>query len=69
LKDENHDLVDFHNILIRWKNYFFQLLDVHKISDVRQIEIHTAEPLVSDTSPSEVEIAVVKSGRIESRRK
>jgi hypothetical protein len=27
------------------------------VSDVRQIEIHTAEPLVPDPSPFEVEIA------------
>jgi hypothetical protein len=39
-------LADSHNILNRWKNYFSQLLSVHRVSDVRQIEIHTAEPLV-----------------------
>jgi hypothetical protein len=32
----------------RWKNYFSQLLNVHRVSDVRQIEIHTAEQLVPD---------------------
>jgi hypothetical protein len=36
------------------------LLNVHSVSDVRQIEIHTAEPLVPEHSPSEVEIAIVK---------
>jgi hypothetical protein len=41
--------------LNRWKNYFSQLLNVHRVSDVRQIEIHTSEP-----SPSEVEIAIAK---------
>jgi hypothetical protein len=42
LKDENGDLlVDLHNILNRWKNYFYQLLDMYRISDVRRIEIHT----------------------------
>jgi hypothetical protein len=30
------------------------------VSDVRQIEIHTAEPLVPDPSPFEVEIAIAK---------
>jgi hypothetical protein len=30
------------------------------ISDVRQMEIYTAEPLVSDPSPFEVEIAIAK---------
>jgi hypothetical protein len=33
---------------------------VHRVSDVRQIELHTAEPLVSDLSPFEVEIAIAK---------
>jgi hypothetical protein len=37
-----------------------QLLNVHRVSDVRQIEIHTAEPLVPDPSPFEVEIAIAK---------
>jgi hypothetical protein len=39
VKDDNGDLlVDSHNILNRWKNYFSQLLDVHNVSDVRQTE-------------------------------
>jgi hypothetical protein len=42
----------------RWKNYFSQLLIVHRVSDVRQIKIHTAELLVPDPSPFEVEIAI-----------
>jgi tRNA(Ile)-lysidine synthase TilS/MesJ len=47
LKDETGALLaDFHSILNRWKNYFSQLLNVHNVSDVRQIEVHTAEPLV-----------------------
>jgi hypothetical protein len=46
VKDENGDLLaDSHNILSRWKNYFSQLLNVHNVSDVRQIELHTAEPI------------------------
>jgi hypothetical protein len=35
-------------------------LNVRSVSDVRQIEIHTAGPLVPERSPSEVEIAIVK---------
>jgi hypothetical protein len=35
-------------------------LDVYRASDVRQIEIHTAEPLVSEPSPFEVKIAITK---------
>jgi hypothetical protein len=47
VKDENGDLLaDSHNILNKWKNYFSQLLNVHRGSDARQIEIHTAESLV-----------------------
>jgi hypothetical protein len=54
VKDENGDLLaNSHNILNR-------LLNVHRVSDVRQIEIHTAEPLVPDPSPFEVEIAIAK---------
>jgi hypothetical protein len=47
VKDENGDmLADSHNILNRLKNYFSQLLNVHNISDFRQIEVHTAKQLV-----------------------
>jgi hypothetical protein len=35
-------------------------LNVHNISDVRQIEIHTAEPLVPGPSDLEVEISIAK---------
>jgi hypothetical protein len=35
-------------------------LNVHRISDVRQREIHTAEPLVPGPSTFEVEIAIAK---------
>jgi hypothetical protein len=48
------------NILNRWKNYFSQLLNVQKVSDVRQIEIHTAQPLVPEPSTLEVEIVIAK---------
>jgi hypothetical protein len=62
VKDENGDLLaDSHNILNRWKNYS-QLLNVHNVSDVRQIEVHMAEQLVPGPGPSplEVEIAIAK---------
>jgi hypothetical protein len=40
VKDENGDLLaDSHSILNKWKNYFCQLLNVHRINDVRQTEI------------------------------
>jgi hypothetical protein len=51
VKAENGDLLaDSHNILNRWKNFFSQLLNVHNVSDVRQIVVHTAEPLVPGPS-------------------
>jgi hypothetical protein len=36
------------------------VIECTSVSDVRQIEIHTAEPLIPDPSPFEVEIAVAK---------
>jgi hypothetical protein len=61
VKDENRDLLaDSYNILNRQKNYFSQLLNVHNVSDIRQIEVYTAEPLVPGPSCLEVEIAIAK---------
>jgi hypothetical protein len=60
VKDKNGDLLaDSHNILNRW-NYFSQLLNVHNVSDVRQMEEYTAEPLVPGPNHLEVEIAIAK---------
>jgi hypothetical protein len=60
VKDENGDLpADSHNILNRWKNYFFQLMNEH-VSDVMQIEKQMTEPLVPGPSRLEVEIAIAK---------
>jgi hypothetical protein len=43
--DEYGDLfVDTHNILNKWKNYFYQLLNVRDVNDVRETETHTAKP-------------------------
>jgi hypothetical protein len=61
VKDENEDLLaDSHNILNRWKNYFSQLLKVHNVSDVKQIEVNTAEPLIPGPSRLEVGIGIAK---------
>jgi hypothetical protein len=63
-KDEKGDLVaDSHSILARWKNHFSQLLKIHGVNDVRQIEVHTAEPLVPEPSAFEVEMAIEKLKR------
>jgi hypothetical protein len=42
------------------KELLFQLLSVHNVSDVRQIEVNTAEPLVPGPSHLEIEIAIAK---------
>jgi hypothetical protein len=48
------------NILSRWKNYFSQLLNVHNVSNVRQIEVHRVESLVPGPSRLEIETAISK---------
>jgi hypothetical protein len=61
VKDEKSDLVtNSHSILTRCRNHYSQLLSVLGINDVRQTEIHTAEPLVSEPSAFEVEWAIEK---------
>jgi len=58
-KDDKGDLVaDSHSILARWRNYFSNILNVHGVSNVRQTEIHKAEPLVPEPSASDVELAI-----------
>jgi hypothetical protein len=58
VKDENCDLIaDSHKILSRGKEL---LLSVHRVSNVRQIEIHTTESLIPDPSLFVVKIAIAK---------
>jgi hypothetical protein len=57
---KNGDLLADSTIVNSWKGYFSQLLNVHDVSDVRQIEIHTAEPLVPGSSHLEVETSIAK---------
>ena len=67
VKDEKSDLVpDSHSILARWRNHFSQLLNVHGVSDVRQTEICTAEPLVHEPSAFEAEMVTKKLKRYKS---
>jgi glutaredoxin 2 len=55
VKDVKGDLVAVsHLILARWRNHFSQLLNVQGVNDVRQREVHTAEPLVPEPSAFEV---------------
>jgi hypothetical protein len=57
VKDDNSDLLaESHYILNTCNNYFSRFLNVRRISDLTQTEIHMAEPLVADPSPFEVEI-------------
>jgi hypothetical protein len=61
VQDEKGDLVtDSHSILARWRNHFCQPFTVHGVNEVRQTEIHTAEPLVPEPSAFEVEMACEK---------
>ena len=61
VKEEKGDLVaDSNSIVARWWNYFSQLFNVHGVKDVRQAEIHTAEPLVPEQSAADVELAIDK---------
>ncbi len=46
--------------MARWRIYFSQPLNVHGVKGVRQTEIHTAEPLVSEPSAFEIELAIEK---------
>jgi hypothetical protein len=56
-KDEKGDLVaDSCSIMARWRNFFSQLLNAHDFDDVRQVEIHTPEPLVPEPNAFEFEL-------------
>ena len=44
--------------MARWRNYFSQIFNVHGVNDVRQAEMHTAEPLVPEPSVLEDELAI-----------
>ena len=52
--------MDSNSILNRWKDYFSQLLSVHKDNDVGEIEIQPAEPVFPHPTFLEVEIAIKK---------
>jgi hypothetical protein len=49
-----------------WKNLFNQVLNIHGVHDVRQMDIHMAESLVPELSLVEVEIAIGKLKRYKS---
>ena len=69
-KDDSDFVADSHSNLAKWMNFFSQLLNVHGVNDVRQTEIHTAEPLVPEPNEVEFEFAIekLKSHRSHPRR-
>jgi hypothetical protein len=57
IKDGNGNLIaDPHSVLNRWKRFF--KLNVHGVHDVRQMDMHTALPLVPE--PSLIEAGTVR---------
>jgi hypothetical protein len=61
LMNEKGALVtNFHSILAMWRNHFSHLFNVQGISEVRQTETHTTEPLLPERSDFEFEIAFEK---------
>jgi hypothetical protein len=63
---ENCDLVaDSHKSLIKLKHFFSQLLNSGRYSEVRQLEIYTAEPLMENHTLLEFEIAIAKLHKIQ----
>jgi hypothetical protein len=45
-------------MLARWRNHFSQVINVQRVSDDRQTEIHTTEPSLPGPSAFEVEMAI-----------
>jgi hypothetical protein len=51
---------DLHRILAVWRNHFPELVNVHRVNNVRQTAKHTEEPLVPESSVFEFEVAIEK---------
>jgi hypothetical protein len=61
IKDQNGNLIaDPQNVLNRWTNFFNQVLNVHGVHKVREMDIHSTESLVPEPSPVEAETAIGK---------
>jgi hypothetical protein len=61
VKGEKVDLVaDFHSVLARWMNHFSQLLNIDRVNDVIQTEIHTTKPHVPEMSVFEFQLFIEK---------
>jgi hypothetical protein len=58
-KGKKSDLfTDCYSIVVRWRNQYSQLFIAYGFSDVRQTELHTAEPLMPEAGAFEVEITI-----------
>ena len=44
--------------MARWRNYFFRILNVHGVNDVKHTEIQAAEPLVPEPNVFEFELPI-----------
>jgi glycosidase len=53
-------VTDSRSILVMWRNYFSQLLNVHGVNDAGQTKIHTAEQQAPEPSASEIELGIEK---------
>jgi hypothetical protein len=61
IKEQNGNLIaDPQSVLNKWKNFFNQVLNIHGVHDIKQMDIHMAEPLVPEPSLVEEEIAIGK---------
>jgi hypothetical protein len=58
--ENDNQLADLQSVLNRWKKCFNQVLNIHGLHNVRQMNIHMAEQLVPEPSLVKVEIAVGK---------
>ena len=57
VKDAEGDLVTgSHSIMVMWQNHFSQLFSVQGVSDLRQTEIRTAQPIVPELSAFEASL-------------
>jgi hypothetical protein len=50
----------------KWKKYFCEVFNLYGAGDVRQTEMHTAEPFVPESSVSEVQVNIGKLKRYKS---
>ena len=62
-EEKDRLFTESHCILARWGKHFSQLLNIRGFTDVMQIEVQRAEPLVSESSAFEFEMAVEKLKR------